>query len=71
MNTREKETLRFSWKACFGINESLGMGDRVDRLVLEADKGDDTSTSRVYVLSARTKICMVVVGDGDGAVNYS
>ena len=61
METRVDESLRGSGEARFGVDEGFGMGNRVERLIHQhsTQRIWGTSTSRVYVGSARTKICIV------------
>jgi hypothetical protein len=61
LETPVDEPLRGSGEASFGVDEGFGMGNRVERLIHQhsTQRAWGTSTSRVYVRSARTKICMV------------
>ena len=64
METRVDESLRGGREAGFGINEAFDVGDRVESLLsAQSLCVRYTCTSRVYVLSARTKICMVASTD--------
>lgn len=73
METRVDESLRGSGEASFGVDEGFGICNRVERLIHQhsTQRISGTSTSRVYVRSARTKICIVqsevmLISTGDG-----